>query len=413
MPTAISDEAKTLQPGCTQVCAIPGRRGFPGVLRRRAGRLCLPYFESRAILDPTTMSATDIQILTTEQAEAKGWNAMVAEHPLGSAYHHTAFSKVISATFGHTEPYFIALANDRDHLCGGMLVLRVKSWLTGNRLVSVPWACYADPMVRSAGEFKLLFEALVDLRRQTNASYIEIKIRDTSSLLADTNLMSSVSGTKSHALDLTDGVDVLWNRLDGTSVKQHIRKAERSGVRTDVGGSEQDMVLFYRLFVSHRRRLGLPPQKPEYFQNIWRYMAPHGLVRFWMARLQEEIVGGLLCFAFRDKILLGYIGVDESLHRCGVGQYLFWTAIRAAAEEGMKTADLGKTPSGSAGLLRYKRGWGGVETDAPTLYYPHIMGVSSHEDSGRLSYRAMRLFWRVAPPLLSKVASGFFYRHTG
>ena len=225
--------------------------------------------------------------------------------------------------------------------------------------------------------------------------------------------MVPVLGTTSHALNLSDGVDALWNRLDRTSVKQHIRKAEKSGVRVDAGTSEAEVALFYQLFVKHRRRLGLPPQRLDYFLNIWRHMSPLALVRFWLARLGDEVVGGLLCFAFRDKILLSYIGVDESLHRCGVGQYLFWTAIRAAAEEGMRTADLGKTPSGSAGLLRYKRGWGGVEADAPTLYYPHVMGVSSHEDSRRFSYRAMRWFWRAAPPLLSKAVSGFFYRHTG
>ena len=142
-------------------------------------------------------------------------------------------------------------------------------------------------------------------------------------------------------------------------------------------------------------------------------MSPLGLARVWLARLGGKVVGGLLCFAFRDKILLSYIGVDESLYRRGVGQCLFWTAIRSAAEEGMKTADLGKTPSGSDGLLRYKRAWGGVETDAPTLYYPHMMGVSSHEDGHSFSYRAVRWFWRVAPPRLSRAASGFFYRHTG
>ena len=93
------------------------------------------------------MATASTRILTRDQAESKGWDVMVAEHPNGSVYHHTAFADVVSRTFRHTEPYFVSLVDDCDHLRGGLLVSLVRSWLTGNRLVSIPWACYADPMV--------------------------------------------------------------------------------------------------------------------------------------------------------------------------------------------------------------------------------------------------------------------------
>jgi len=338
---------------------------------------------------------------------------MVADHPLGSVYQHTTFGKVITSTFGHIEPYYMALLDKGGRCLGGLALFLVKSWLTGNRLVSIPWACYGDPMTNSVGEFETLFKEVLELAQRVKASYVEIKTRNTAGLLADANLMIPVYYNKSHFLDLTKELSAVWNGFHRSSVKQKIRRAERNGIRVRFARSEQEVISFYQVFGKNRRRLGLPPQKPEYFQNIWKYMVPLGLAQFWVAHQHNQLVGGLCTFTFKETVVLGYIATEGSLRRDGVGQYLFWSAIRRASEEGLRIVDFGKTPPYLDNLIQYKKHWGVDELEVPVFYYPRVMGVSSYENEQKLSYRVMRLFWRIVPPRLSRIASRFFYRHTG
>ncbi len=336
---------------------------------------------------------------------------MVASHPLGCVYHHTVFGTMISTTFTHAEPWYVALTDAEGRCLGGIALFLIKSWLTGNRFVSVPWACYGDPLVHSVNELNALLEKIKELSKEVRASHVEIRTRDATNLVSSGGSMAPVYGEKAHFLDLSRGIEAVWNGFDKTSVKQRITRAERSGIEVRLATSEEEVTSFYTVFVRHRRQLGLGPLKLEYFQNIWRCMAPLGLAQFWMARAGDECVGGLCCLTFKKMTILSSIAIDESRRRCGIGQSLYWAAIRAAAENGLRIADLGKTSLHSDGLLSYKRAWGGVELETPVFYYPHPMGVSLYPNRQTRSYRAMQWFWRTAPPSLSRVASKFYYRY--
>jgi CelD/BcsL family acetyltransferase involved in cellulose biosynthesis len=361
----------------------------------------------------TNRENSDIRVLTIEEAESKGWNRLVADHPLGSVFQHTAFLKMIAATFGHTTPYCVSLLDGDEQCRGGLALFLVQSWLTGRRLVSIPFTFYADPMAGSPEEFARLFQMVRGLAEQQKASYIEIKALHSVDLLAGSRLMTPVYHHRTYYLDLTKGLDAIWQGLHRSSVKQKIRRAERNGITIRYAQSEPEVALFHRLLARNRRRLGLPPHRPEYFQNTWRYLVPVGLARFSLAYLGDELIGGLCTFLFRETAFLGYIAMEESLRCDGVGQCLFWNEIRVASEERRKIVDLGKTSPYAHGLVRFKENWGSIMLEAPVFYYPRAMGVSSYDNEQRLAYRALRLFWRTLPSRWAAVPSRFLYRHMG
>jgi serine/alanine adding enzyme len=353
------------------------------------------------------------RVLTLEEAESRGWNHVVATHPLGSVFQHTAFLKMIAATFGHTTPYCVSLVDGQEQCRGGLALFLVRSWLTGRRLVSLPFTFYADPMVASPEEFARLFPQILELSRQEKASYVEIKALNSAALLAQTGLMTPVYHHRTYYVDLTRGLETIWHGFHRSSVKQKIRRAERNGITTRSAQSEEDVGLFCRILAQNRRRLGLPPHRPEFFQNIWRGLVPLGLARFSLACLRDECVGGLCTFSFRETAFLGYIAMEESLRCDGVGQCLVWRDIRAAAADHQRIADLGKVSPHAQGLIRFKENWGSTKLEAPVFYYPRAMGVSSYDDEQRLAHRLMRWFWRTVPPRWSGVSSRFLYRHMG
>jgi GNAT superfamily N-acetyltransferase len=358
-------------------------------------------------------ASADIRVLTIEEAESRGWNQLVATHPLGSVFQHTAFLKMIAATFGHTTPYCVSLLDRAEQCCAGLAVFLVKSWLTGRRLVSIPFTFYADPMAGSPKEFARLFQRVRVLAEQQKASYIEIKALHSANLLAGTHLLTEVYHHRTYYLDLTKGLDALWEGFHRRSVRRRIRRSERSGLTIRPAQTQEQVALFHRLLARDRRRLGLPPHRPQYFQNVWRYLVPLGLARFTLAYLGNELVGGQCTFSFRETAFLAYLAVDESLRGDGIGQFLVWSEICTAAAEHRKIVDLGKTSPYAQGLVQFKENWGSHPLEAPVFYYPRAMGVSSYDSERSLAYRALRLFWRTLPPGWAGVPSRFLYRHLG
>ncbi len=355
----------------------------------------------------------DTRVLTLEEAESRGWNHLVATHPLGSVFQHTAFLKTIAATFPHTTPYCVSLLDEQEQCRGGLALFLVKSWLTGRRLVSIPFTFYADPMVSSPEEFARLFPRVLELSQREKASYIEIKTLNSAPLLAGAGLMAPVYHHRTYYVDLTQDLEVIWKGLHRSSVKQKIRRAERNGITVRAAQSEGEVALFCRILAQNRRRLGLPPHRPELFQNIWGGLVPLGLARFSLAYLRDECVGGLCTFSFRETAFLGYIAMEESLRCDGVGQCLVWNDIRAAVADHQKVADLGKVSPHAHGLVRFKENWGSTMQEAPVFYYPRAMGVSTYDNEQRLVHRLVRWFWRVVPPRWSGMSSRFLYRHLG
>ena len=358
------------------------------------------------------MENMKVEILSIDEAESRGWNNMVAEHPLGSVFHHTAYGKVIQATFHHMTPYYVSLIGLEGACFGGLVLFLVKSWLTGNRLVSIPWASYCDPLVRTPEEFELIFSKVIDLSKEVKASYIEINSRDISELLKEPNLMIPLYHYNAHFLDITEGLDAVWHRFH-RSLRNKIRKAERQGIEVRLAQSETDVISFYHLWCRHRKTQGLPAHRIEYFQNMWRYLANPGLAQFWIAEKEGEMLGGLCNFSLKQTVFQAYIAAEGAFRQAGGGPYMTWIAIQGASRDGMNIVDFGKTPVGFNNLRVYKDQWGVQEIETPVFYYPRVMGLSSFQDEKKLSYRAMRYFWKVAPPRLSKVASSFFWRHTG
>lgn len=354
-----------------------------------------------------------LQWMNLSEAEAAGWNDMLARHPMGSVFQHTAFGRVLTSTFPHMQPHYLALVDGQNHPQGGIAVFSVKSWLTGRRLVSLPFAFYGDPIVRSPQEFSLLLGSLSELMHREKASYIEIKALRSSDILAGVDVLTPVYHHKTHFLDVSRGLDTLWSGFHRTAVKQKIRRAEKTGIEVRPATCEQDVRLFHSLLVRSRRRLGLPPQRVSYFDNVWSHLVPLKLATFFIARKAGIPVGGLCCFAFRDTMFLAYIGTDEVLHPDGVDQGLWWHAIQTAIEGGFKVVDLGKTSLQAEGLGTYKQRWGAIELPTPVFYFPRFQGLARLDDERRWSHRLIRFAWRKMPESLARSLSHVAYRHMG
>lgn len=66
------------------------------------------------------------------------WDDLVASHPRASAFHHKGWLEALAITYGY-RPMALTSSPAGKPLSDGVVFCEVKSWITGNRLVSLPF----------------------------------------------------------------------------------------------------------------------------------------------------------------------------------------------------------------------------------------------------------------------------------
>ena len=361
----------------------------------------------------TPTGRTYMQVEIINQSREQAWDKMVEEHPFGCVFHTSAFKRVISETFSHMVPYYLALVDENRNVKGGLPLFLVKSWLTGRRLVSLPFAFYSDPLVHCAAEFSQLFVQAMRILKAEKASYLEIKARNSTDCLQRLDMLQPVFYHKTFWIDLTPGIEDVWQHLQKTSVQQRIRRSAQEGVLIRSATSEQDIIVFHEMLTATRKRLGLPPQKREFFLAIWKYLGPRNMADFLIAELRGRPIGGINIYMFGDTVYAGYLANDPEYWRLGVDQALSWRAIQTGVRNHCRVYDIGKTSPYAERLIAYKERWGAHELVTPCFYYPCLRGVSSLNNERTLSYKVMTMMWRRLPDCLLRMGGRFAYRHLG
>jgi len=112
----------------------------------------------------------------TAKPNSDSWDHFVHNHPFGWISHLTGWKQVLEKSFDHVKGEILALDNGTpDSIVAGIPIYRVKSWLTGKRLVSIPFATLCDPLISSQEQMLELLEKIMDCKKRYKAAYVEIR----------------------------------------------------------------------------------------------------------------------------------------------------------------------------------------------------------------------------------------------
>src|SRR5436309_1253555 len=87
------------------------------------------------------------------------WGELADRHPRASVFHTPGWLEALRRTYGYRPIVFSTSAPNQD-LRNGLLFCQVESFLTGRRLVSLPFADHCDPLVDSPKDFEALLVSL-------------------------------------------------------------------------------------------------------------------------------------------------------------------------------------------------------------------------------------------------------------
>jgi hypothetical protein len=331
------------------------------------------------------------------------WAEFVQRHPRASVFHTTGWLEATHRTYGY-EPIVYTTSTPGAVLTNGIVFCRITSWLTGRRIVSLPFADHCEPLLESPEQGKELFGSLQYTLEGENLKYIET--RPLSGNLPTEPWMQKSDLFSFHVLDLSPALENLFRAFQKDCIQRKIRRAEREALCYEEGCSEALLNKFYRLLVLTRRRHHLPPQPIKWFQNLITLLRDQLTIR--VASHGQRPIASILTLSHRDTLVYKYGCSDPHYHNLGGMPFLFWKAIQEAKKRGMQVFDFGRSDSTNEGLIRFKDQWG---TTRSTLAYGRICARNRHKlAEGRVTQFAKRLFVHM-PDGLFIAAGRVLYRH--
>jgi CelD/BcsL family acetyltransferase involved in cellulose biosynthesis len=354
-----------------------------------------------------------ISELTTEAIEAvhqldpltdSRWKEFISSDVRSSAFHSTGWLKALQITYGYEPVVFTGVSSDRI-LSNAVVFCRVKSWLTGKRLVSLPFSDHCEPLVDSIAQLHELLAPAQKELRERRIKYIDIRPL---SLEFSEGLHNSDTFFL-HFLDLRPTVEELYKKLHGDSIRRKIQRAEREKLELQVGSSEAILADFYNLHVITRQRQHLPPHPIAWFRNVLTCLGADAEIR--IARKDGAAIAAIFSIAHKQKMVYKYGCSDAHSHNLGGMQFVFWDLIRRAKERGFLELDFGRSECSNTGLVTFKDRWGGQRHSLRYLRYPD-RPATSEGDSSMLMDVGKKVFARC-PHSVLRVAGNLLYPHVG
>jgi Acetyltransferase (GNAT) domain len=343
-----------------------------------------------------------------DPAQDPRWAELLERHSSASVFHTAGWLKALRDTYGY-EPVAFTTSSPAAELNNALVFCAVKSWITGRRLVSLPFSDHCEPLCDSAEDLEILIRHVQTIMGDRKWKYLELRP-------INGNFCHSVQGIGLqpsaayflHLLDLHPDLDRLFRTLDKDSVQRRIHRARRAGLVERRGRSDDLLDDFYGLFVITRGRQHLPPTPYAWFRNLIRCLGEALEIR--VAYEDAVPVAAILTLRFKDVVYYKYGCSDAGYNRLGATPWLLWNAIAAARSRGAVKFDMGRTHGADTGLLAFKNHW--VPHPERMVYwtFPHTSPFTS---SSGPELKLSKLIFSYLPNRLLTVTGKLIYRHIG
>lgn len=333
------------------------------------------------------------------------WAELLERHPRASVFHTPGWLEALRRTYGY-EPIVLTTSPSTTELANGIAFCRISSWLTGRRLVSLPFSDHCEPLVASSEDLRNILGWLERDMEREDWRYIEI--RPLSSALGSPAGFEQSQAFYFHKLDLRPASNELFRSFHKDCVQRKVRRAERENLTYEEGSSETVLDKFYHLLLLTRRRQQLPPHPLGWFRNLIDCLGDQLKIR--VASKGDRPIASILTLCYKHGIVYKYGCSDARFNNLGAMHFLFWKTIQEAKNSGLQEFDLGRSDCDNSGLVAFKDRWGATRSMLTYARYP------------ARRYTTVREHWemQIAKRLFACMPDGFLtaagellYRHIG
>jgi serine/alanine adding enzyme len=264
-----------------------------------------------------------------------------------SVYHLPEWCNLIKRVFGHDSYYFYALSQTEE-ISGILPLVRIKSHLFGDYLVSMPYFNYGGAVACNQEVENTLMNEAIILANELGTEHIEF--RDNKQRNGDWKIRRDKVNM---LLDLPGNIDQLSKDL-GSKIRAQIKRPLRENAEIINGGIEL-LDQFYDVFSSNMRDLGTPVYSKKFFLEILINFTEH--TKIFLILIKGKVAAAGFLIGYHGKLEIPWASTKKMYNRYSVNMLLYWEALKFAIENDYKTFDFGRS-SLDSGTYRFKKQWG-------------------------------------------------------
>ncbi len=338
------------------------------------------------------------------------WDTFLQKHPRASLFHSSPWLRALKLTYGYPVKGYTTSPPDKE-LENAVVACRVESWLTGRRLVSLPFSDHCEPLVDRDEDFSSIIAFLKEESREQRWRYVEV--RSFEPVAIPCSLCLTTAQYSFHEIDLQPTIQEIFGSLHKDSIQRKIRRAEREKLEYEEGSSDKLLAEFYDLLTITRRRHHVPPQSKEWFENLRNCFKDGFKIR--IARKDKKPLAAMLTLRHKDTMVYKYGGSDPAYNNLGPMHLLYWKAIQDGKALGLRFFDLGRTDSGQAGLITFKNRWGAKQLSltysrfAPFAHPAHLF----EQSPSKVGATTVRKVIALLPNRFLSLIGKALYKHIG
>ena len=343
-------------------------------------------------------------VYTLDPIRDPRWAEFIASHRSSSVFHTPEWLEAVRRSYGYV-PVVYTTTPPSSPLTNGIVFCQIESWLTGRRMVSLPFSDHCEPLIDTPGPVEEILEALKNLVDSGKWKYVEVRPLKHPIANGDNILGSSYCF---HMLDLSPSLEQIFRLFHKDCVQRKIRRAEREAIEYQSGISQDLLNAFYRLMVKTRRKHQLPPQPIQWFRNLVECMGDKLRIRVTFKDQKE--IAGILTLQYQDVIVYKYGASDPEFQNLGGTPLLFWKTIEEAKATGISSMDLGRSDLDNDGLIVFKDRLGAASTQLKYQRWSRETAVTSGQPR---SFKIAKELVAKLPDSMLKATGRLIYRHIG
>lgn len=288
-----------------------------------------------------------IDIITNIENHQAAWNNYVNESQSAAISHLWGWKNVMAKGLGHNPIYL--MAKDDDKVVGILPLALVRTWWNARYLISLPWIDYGGICADSHDIIVLLNKRAIEIAREHRAAFVEYRTMDSYGIDLPTR-----QDKVTFRLGLNPDFNILWNGFDA-KLRNQIRKAEKSGLTTKLGGLEL-LPSFYKIFQWKMRDLGTPVWGYKFFETILNEFPDNANII--LVEKDNLQIGGGLVLSFKKMLYVPSASSYNKYLKYCPNHALYWSVIKMGCEKGYKLFDFGRS-TWNAPTFNFKKQWAG------------------------------------------------------
>lgn len=307
------------------------------------------------MMDPARKEAAGGIIVRRDPPRPGEWDDWVLGDASATHAHLRGWSGVLADAF-RLAPITLTARSRMGSLLGFLPMVRVRSAIFGDHLVSMPFLNHGGPVGGPGIRTALLLEA-DRLAEVSGVDVLEIRTRS-----AEVTTLPEVHRKVRVLRLLPDTPHALWESGISAKVRNQVRKPLRAGLEVRFGN--EYLEAFHRVFRRTLHRLGSPALPFRFFAALRVHLGDHLRVGIVLHR-GEPIAAG--CgLRHRSTFELAWAGALREHASLAPNMLLYWSFLERSILEGERTFDFGRCTPGT-GSHRFKLQWGGETHSLPWL----------------------------------------------